>query len=56
MRWETAEVSLSDAYKIRRVYWKLARKKGIGSLRRITVFVSYETVVRPLGFLGYQLE
>jgi hypothetical protein len=55
-RWETVEVSLKDAYKIRRIYRKLARRKGSGSLRRITVFVRYENVVRLLEFLGYCLE
>jgi hypothetical protein len=56
VRWETAEVSLKDAYKIRRFYRKLARRKGSGSLRRITVFVRHENVVRLLKFLGYCLE
>jgi hypothetical protein len=42
--WETAEVSLRDAYKIRRIYRKLARRNGSGSLRRITVFVRHETL------------
>jgi hypothetical protein len=56
VRWETAEVSLRDAYKIRRIYRKLARRKGSGSLRRITVFVKHENVVRLLESLGYQLE
>jgi hypothetical protein len=56
VRWETVEVSLQDAYKIRRIYRKLARKKGSGSLRRITVFIRYENVVRLLRFLGYRLE
>ena len=56
IRWETAQVSLRDAFKIRRIYRKLARKKGSGSLRRITVFVRYENVVRLLEFLGYCLE
>ena len=36
VRWETAQVSLSDAFKIRRIYRKLARRKGSGSLCRIT--------------------
>jgi hypothetical protein len=54
--WETAEVSLRDAYKIRRIYRKLARRNGSGSLRRITVFVRHENVVRLLEFLGYRLE
>jgi hypothetical protein len=56
IRWETAEVSLRDAFSIRRIYRKLAGKKGSGSLRRITVFVRYENVVRLLRFLGYCLE
>jgi hypothetical protein len=56
IRWETTKVSLNDAYQIRRIYRKLARKKGSSSLRRITVFVRYENVVRLLEFLGYQLE
>jgi hypothetical protein len=56
VQWERVEVSLRDAFRIRRIYRKLAKKKGGGSLRRITVFVRYENVVRLLGFLGYQLE
>src|SRR5215211_3005261 len=55
-QWETAEVSLRDAFKIRRIYRKLVKRKGSGSLRRITVFVRYENVVRLLEFLGYCLE
>jgi hypothetical protein len=56
VQWETAEVGLRDAYKIRRIYRKLVRRKASGSLRRITVFVRYENVVRLLEFLGYHLE
>ena len=56
VRWETVQVSLKDAYRIRRIYRKLARRKGSGSLRRITVFVRHENVVRLLEFLGYRLE
>jgi hypothetical protein len=56
VRWETVEVSLRDAFRIRRIYRKLARRKGSGSLRRITVFVRYENVVRLLEFWGYYLE
>ena len=40
--------------RLRRWHRRLAKEKGTGSLRRITVFVSYENVVRLLGFLGYQ--
>jgi hypothetical protein len=56
VRWETAEVSLRDAFKIRRIYRKLAKRKGSGSLHSITVFVRYENVVRLLEFFGYRLE
>ena len=56
VRWETVQVSLRDAYKIRRIYRKLARRKGSGYLRRITVFVRHENVVRLLEFPGYLLE
>jgi hypothetical protein len=56
VRWETVEVSLRDAFRIRRLYRKLARRKGTGSLHRITVFVRHENVVRLLEFLGYCLE
>jgi hypothetical protein len=56
VRWETVEVSLRDAFRIRRIYRRLAKRKGSGSLRRITVFVRYGNVVRLLEFLGYCLE
>jgi hypothetical protein len=56
VRWETVEVSLRDAFRIRRIYRKLAERPGSGSLRRITVFVRHENVVRLLKFLGYCLE
>jgi hypothetical protein len=56
IQWETVEVSLRDAFRIRRVYRRLAERKGSGSLHSITVFVRYENVVRLLEFLGYCLE
>ena len=56
VRWEKVEVSLRDAFRIRRIYRKLARRKGSGSLRRITVFVRHENLVKLLRFLGYCLE
>jgi hypothetical protein len=56
VRWETVQVSLGDAFRIRRIYRKLARRKGSGYLRRITVFVRHENVIRLLRFLGYCLE
>jgi hypothetical protein len=56
VRWETTKVSLKDAFRIRRIYRKLAKRKGSGFLHRITVFVRHENVVRLLEFLGYSLE
>src|ERR671910_3249577 len=56
VRWETVEVGLRDAFRIRRIYRKLARRKGSNSLLRITVFVRHENVVRLLEFLGYRME
>ena len=55
VRWETVQVSLREAFRIRRIYRKLAKRKGGGPLRRITVFVRYENVIRLLEFLGYRL-
>jgi hypothetical protein len=56
VRWETAQVSLRDAFRIGRIYRRLARRKGSGSLHSITVFVRHENVVKLLRFLGYCLE
>ena len=56
VQWKRVEVNLRDAFRIRRIYRKLARRKGSGSLRRITVFVRYENVLRLLEFLGYRVE
>jgi hypothetical protein len=56
VRWETVRVSLNDAYRIRRVYRRLAKMKGRGHLRRLTVFVRHENVVRLLELLGYRQE
>ena len=56
VRWDIVQVSLQDAFRIRRIYRKLARRKGSGFLSRITVFVRHENVVRLLEFLGYCLE
>jgi hypothetical protein len=56
VRWERVEVGLRDAYKIRRIYRKLTRRKGSGTLRRIIVFVRHGNVIRLLEFLGYCLE
>src|SRR5215204_972753 len=56
VRWETVRISLRDAYKVRRVFRKLAGLKGTSSLCRLTVFVRYENVIRLLRFLEYRLE
>jgi hypothetical protein len=56
VRWKTAQVGLGAAFRIRRTYRKLAKRKASGSLRRITVFVRHENVERLLEFLGYRLE
>jgi hypothetical protein len=56
VRRETVKVSLEDAYRIRRIYRKLAKMRGRGHLRRFTVFVRHENVVRLLEFLGYRQE
>src|SRR5687768_228117 len=48
VRWETAQVSLRDAFRIRRIYRRLAKRRVSGSLHRITVFVRHENVVRLL--------
>jgi len=56
IRWKTVKVSLKDAYRIRRIYRKLAKMKSSGSLRQLTVFIRYENVTRLLEFLGYRQE
>ena len=56
VRWETVKVSLKDAYRIRRIYRRLAGMRGRGSLHRLTVFIGHENVVRLLEFLGYRQE
>ena len=56
MQWETVKVSLKDAYRLRRIYRRLARMRGRGHLNRLTVFIKHENVVRLLKFLGYRQE
>lgn len=53
VRWETVGISLKDAYRIRRVYRRLAGMRGSGPLCRLTVFIMHENVLRLLAFLGY---
>ena len=56
MQWERVRVSLKDAYRIRRTYRRLAKMRGRGSLRSLTVFIRHENVVRLLEFLGYRRQ
>jgi hypothetical protein len=56
VRWEMVKVSLKDAYRIRRIYRRLAGMRGRGSLHGLTVFIRHENVVRLLEFLGYRQE
>jgi len=56
VQWETVRLSLEDAYKIRRIYRRLARMRGRGHLRRLTIYVRRENVVRLLEFLRYRQE
>jgi hypothetical protein len=37
-------------------YMRLAKMRGRGHLRRLTVFIQHENVVRLLEFLGYRQE
>ena len=53
---ETVKVSLKGAYGIRRIYRKLAKMRGRGHLRSLTVFIRHENVGRLLEFLGYRQE
>jgi hypothetical protein len=54
VQWETVKVSLKDAYRIRRIYRRLAKMRGRGRLHRLTVFIRHENVIRLLEFLGYR--
>ena len=56
VQWETVKVSLKDAYRLRRIYRRLAKMRGRGNLRRLTVFIQHENVIRLLEFLGYRQE
>ena len=56
VRWETVQVSLRNAYRIRRLFRKLAGIRNTSPLCRLTVFIQYENVVRLLKFLGHSLE
>jgi hypothetical protein len=56
VQWETVSISLKDAYRIRRIYRRLAKIRGRGQPPRLTVFIRHENVVRLLEFLGYRQE
>jgi hypothetical protein len=56
VQWETVRVSREDGYRINRIYRRLANMRVGGHLRRLTVFVRYENVVRMLEFLEYRQE
>lgn len=56
VQWETVKVSLKDAFRVRRAYRKLAKRRGTGYLYRFTIFARYENVLRLLEFLGYSHE
>jgi len=56
VRWETVRISLQDAFRIRRVYRRLAKMRGRGHLRCLTVFIRHKNVLRLLEFLGYRQE
>jgi len=47
------KVSLRDAYRIRRIYKRLAKMRGRRHLGHLTVLIRHENVVRLLEFLGY---
>jgi hypothetical protein len=49
-------VTLEDAYRIRRIYRRLAKMRGRERLHQLTVFVRHENVVRLLEFLGYRQQ
>ncbi len=51
IQWESVQVSLTEAYKVRRVFRRLQRKKGTSPLRKVQVFVPHEAVVKLLEFL-----
>ncbi len=53
---EIRRVGREDAYKIRRIYRRLAKMRGRGNLCRLTVFIRHENVVRLFEFLGYPQE
>ena len=53
---QSAGATHKGRFAVRRIYRKLAKRKGSCLLRRMTVFVRHENVIRLLEFLGYQLE
>jgi hypothetical protein len=55
-QWETTEVSREEAYRIRRVFRRLARKRGTGPRRKVQVFIRHETVAKLLECLKEDKE
>jgi hypothetical protein len=47
---------LQSAYRIRRIYRKLAKMRSRRHLSRLKVFIRHENVMRLLEFLGYRQE
>jgi hypothetical protein len=56
VHWETLKVSVEDGYKLRRIFRRLAKKKGTRTLRKLQVFVRHENIVRLLEFLKDNTE
>lgn len=53
---EVITVSRDDAFKIRRAYRRLSRRKGNNRAIRTTVFVRHQTTAQLLRYLGYRTE
>ena len=56
IHWATTKISLLEAYKVRRVFRRLARKKATGPLRKVQVFVRHENMAKLLKFLTEDIE
>jgi hypothetical protein len=56
VHWETVQVSLKDAYRIRRWFRRLTKITGKRHQHRLRVSVRHENVVSLLESLGYRQE
>jgi hypothetical protein len=56
VQWEMVKVTMRDAFRIRRVFRRLARMKSTSILCTLTVFVEHENVLKLLEHLGYRRE